>query len=222
MDDAADAKVFNNSKICVSVDKCYDCEFAYAREEIRSRLEFNRRLLQFQVTIIGTVLAVLIALPKISSLANSYTEMAWALLLWVSVAFSHENGSNNIHIAIAAKFMSRVLNAKYRSESALPVYEWEMFLSMDRKFSGSRLKKYLFVLDGSFIVNSILLFTAAYGFWISELADNFTFHPLASFVFASGLLLAITVIFMNFKSALPWLQTVTSDELEAFKTRYNL
>ena len=94
-----DLGVRATTRATVSADKAFEMEFLFAREEIRVRMDYNRRLLAGQVTLIAALIAGGISFSSKDGTINpTLLQGTAAAVIWLTAAFIFENTSNNSHI----------------------------------------------------------------------------------------------------------------------------
>ncbi len=190
----------------VSSDKAYEMEFLYSREEIRIRMDYNRRLFTGQLTLIAAASAAILSFSaKGSSVPTDFYPFFAAIGIWMNAALVLENGTNNTHIASAALFMHDILNTKYRlADTSLPVYSWEKFLAQERQLSNRLMNRNLFLLDASFILNLMLSALAALLFLYSSASYKTVIGLLSNSLFYAGGIFLILAYTVHFRSDESW------------------
>ena len=210
------------TKAQVSADKAFEMEFLFAREEIRVRMDYNRRLLAGQVTLIAALIAGGISLSgKDGTINSTLLQATAAAVTWLTAAFIFENTSNNSHVSVAAVFIHNVINRKYSViGSGHPVYEWEAFLSLERQYSSNFLKKHFFVLDAAFLLNVMLTAIACISFYVSLRNPVLTVSKMAFVAFAIGLSAVGLAYWGHLTANSAWKMLVTRAEVDDLRRLY--
>lgn len=207
----------------ISNDKAYDIEFGNAKEELRARTEFNRRLLNLEITLLAATVAVLAA-SNAGVFVNAYLiQTSCALVLWIAVAFAVENYSNNFFIIKAAQFQHYTLNQKYQLiDERRPVFEWEIFIAAERQHSPRRANRYMFIADAPFILNIVMTVLAIAGYIQSLWTSRNTVFLVPLFLMLMGCFAIAFCYWSHFQPLSGLNALVSREESAAFTKRYAL
>ena len=138
---------------------------------------------------------------------------------WINAAFLIENASNNSHISLAAVYMHRLLNRKYKlDDTDFPVYTWELFLSLERQLSSNILKRNFFIIDAALLLNVLLSAIAVCSFYIAARQTNFHLSRLALAGFVFGIFCIAFAYHAHFSANTLWKALVTPEEAARFRT----
>ena len=203
----------------IGPDTAFQMEFLYSREEIRVRMDYNRRLLAGQVTLIAALIAGGLSLiGKDGSINSVMMQVISVAVVWINAAFILENTVNNSHIALAAVFMHNVLNKRYAlSSEGSPVHVWELFLSLERQLSKNHMNKNFFIIDAALLLNVMLTGVALCSFYIAVRQPNFHLSRLALTGFIFGTAFVGYAYKAHFSANTLWKMLITPDEAAEFK-----
>jgi hypothetical protein len=146
-------------------EKFVELEFTLVKEELQHRMEFNRRILSLQMSLITGVLGAGF-FKDVTTLDPIFLQIGCVILLVLNIAFLMEVTQNNEHIRLAAEFLVVVTAKKAESlfGPGVRLYEWEAFLTIKRK---SWLSRRPFLFDGHMAMSVLFVLVASGLFWIS-------------------------------------------------------
>lgn len=130
----------NRWSIHVSADKAAEIEYKFVESEIRSRTEFSKRIIGFQVllctscfALIGAMIAARPDFQGDFNIKPLVTIIASALMV-INAIFSVELCNLTRGIYVAAKYCCVVLGKKYKisGSTRCRVSEWELYLNAER------------------------------------------------------------------------------------------
>jgi hypothetical protein len=139
----------------VSADKAIEVELNLIRDEITRRMEFNRRIQNFQITLVGLILATYGT--KLADITHTIFDAACVAVVTVNSIFLLEIRQNNYYNLLAALYIRNVLSKKYKTKNNRVIIEWESFLNEQRFGGRSVFEKRSFVLDGHLLMSLYLL-----------------------------------------------------------------
>ncbi|WP_179404623.1 hypothetical protein [Burkholderia guangdongensis] len=140
------------------IDKFIELDFNFAKEETQHRTEFNRRILNLQMSLITGVLAAGVIKDVLS--INPFTlQFLCISIVFINTVFLIEINQNNFYITLAARYLATVVNKRGREFSGdqYDFYEWEKFLEIKRDASHSLLSRMAFLLDAHFFMSILFL-----------------------------------------------------------------
>jgi len=195
----------------ISPEKAADLDFSYARDELRARGEFNKRVQQLQFTAFGALL--------ISSQLAGHLRLISLIGLLLNYVFLHEIIKNITYQRLAALYIVKVVNKRYTP----PICEWELFITIMRKGSASFSNRYLHYVESSIltpiaaVVICIFLFIRSFTSQSSQ-----TSLSMGAPLFAVLLALNVYGMFVHIRNRRALWGMFSEKELEEFSKRYGV
>lgn len=147
----------DEKRASVSAEKAFELETNIIRDEINRRLEFERRLINLQLILVG-IITTAYASGRVD-VTPFYADSLCAAIIIINSVFSIETRQNIHHIAMASLYARRVINSKYVATglSENKILEWEIFLNVMRTKSKRFFINYQFYLSAGFLASLYLL-----------------------------------------------------------------
>jgi hypothetical protein len=84
----ANSEALPGRTFSISADKAFELEFGFARDEIRARMDYNRRLLATQITLIAAAVAASLSFTTKAGLPPFLVlQIMSTVLVWMNMAF---------------------------------------------------------------------------------------------------------------------------------------
>lgn len=204
-----------------SLDKFYELDFQLVKEESNSRTEFNRRILNLQVSVVTALLAA--GLFKDLREVDPFTiQFICVSVIALNAVFLLEINQNNFYITLAGNYLAQIINHRARliTGAEFQVSEWETFLSLKRNMAAKTTDRLSFLLDAHFAL-SILLIAIPTIFLCQSLSLNHVDREYIILPFAFiGYSVNLICIYRHFAIPRELRYTSSLDEIAKFEKVY--
>jgi len=184
---------FDKISYVLNIDKAAEIEFTVAHDEKKFRIEFNRRILNLQLTLLTGLASVWLFKP-FDNIDPFALQFGCLCIMSANIVFFLEISQNNYYISAAASFIHRIFRGKYKYVALDDFPEWDIYLKEVSK-GKSYLACIAFSLDAHFFMCILLfiipLLTLANSMYEKDTTQPAIIYPYLFFVISLSILCII-------------------------------